>query len=328
MIIDLHVHYYPDSFVEAITNAPGLETYRRDDGRIVVLWRGGVALAVPQPHPDVAQRIEMMDELGVDRQVLSVPSPSAYFSEGQDAVRVARDLNDAYAEIVRDRPDRFHALAALPMKNVDDAIAELDRSTDELGLAGTMLLSNIDGELLDSARLEPFWERASERESLVYVHPTLPTVTTGLEDYSLAIALGFFAETNLALARLTFSGVFERHSGIRWVFCHAGGTMPFMLPRLDNYYDQFPQCRENISRPPSEILAGLTYDTATTHVPALKCTCETFGSERLVFGSDYPHIPGGTGPYLDAVNSLELPDGERAEMMGGRALRLLAGQRI
>jgi aminocarboxymuconate-semialdehyde decarboxylase len=122
--------------------------------------------------------------------------------------------------------------------------------------------------------------------------------------------------------------VFERHRGIRWVFCHAGGTIPFMLPRLDNYYAQFPQCREHIDRPPSAILSEVVYDTATTHVPALRCTCDTFGADRLVFGSDYPHIPGGAGPYLDAVRALDLPAEEAAEVLGGRAVRLLRGERI
>lgn len=328
MIIDLHIHYYVQEYVDAILAAPSLDTYVRDDGRIVALWRGGVAIAIPQPHPGIAQRLELMEQLGVDMQVLSVPSPSAYFVEGAEARRVAGVVNDGFADVVREHPDRFHGLAALPLQDVDDAVAELERATGELGLAGAMLLTNIDGELLDSPRLEPFWERASELGSLLYVHPTLPAVTQGLEDYGLSIALGFFAETNLALARLTFSGVFERYPGIRWVFCHAGGTTPFMLPRLDNYYEQFPQCRENISRPPSQILSELVYDTATTHVPALQCFCDTFGSDRLVFGSDYPHIPGGTAPYLRALEELGLPDDERAEVLGGRAQRLLAGERI
>jgi predicted TIM-barrel fold metal-dependent hydrolase len=328
VIVDLHVHYYPPAYVEAIQAAPTLETYRRDDGRIVALWRGGVALAVPQPHPGVAERIEMMDQLGISMQVLSVPSPSAYFVDGEPARRVAAIVNDDFAEIVRGHPDRFHGFAALPLKDVDSAIAELERATSELGLAGAMLLTNVDGELLDAPRLEPFWERASELGALLYVHPTAPAVTTGLEDYGLAIALGFFADTNLALARLTFSGVFERHRGIRWVFSHAGGTIPFMLPRLDNYYDQFPQCREHIARPPSAILTELTYDTATTHVPALRCTCDTFGVDRLVFGSDYPHIPGGTGPYLDAIKALDLPKDQRTDVLGGRAVRLLRSERI
>jgi aminocarboxymuconate-semialdehyde decarboxylase len=325
VIIDMHVHYYLPEFVEAVRSSGAFDVYIRDDGRIVVKWRGGVTLTVPQPHPDVEVRLAMMDELGIDMQVLSVPSPSAYFEEGDAAIRVAQIVNDGFAGIVRDHPDRFRALAALPLKSVDDSIAELERCMGDLGMPGAMILTNIDGELLDSARLESFWERASELNALMYVHPTLPASTEGLQDYSLAIALGFFQETNLALSRLVFSGVFERHKGIRWVFSHAGGTMPFMFPRLDNYYHQFPQCREHIVKPPTEYLAGLMYDTATTHVPALRCAIETYGVERLIYGSDYPHIPGGSGPYIQAVEDLELPEDQRAEVFGFRAQRVLEG---
>ena len=325
MIIDMHVHYYLPEYLEAVRAADAFDVYTRDDGRIVVLWRGGVNLTVPQPHPGVEERLEMMDRLGIDMQVLSVPSPSAFFVDGNDALRVARTINDGFAEIVRRHPDRFRALATVPLKNVDHSIAELERAVVELGMPGAMILTNIDGELLDSPRLEPFWERASELNALVYVHPTLPTVTYGLEDYSLAIALGFFQETNLALARLTFSGVFERHRGIRWVFSHLGGTTPFLFPRLDNYYRQFPQCREHIVKPPTEYLAELTYDTATTHVPAIRCAIETLGEPRLVYGSDYPHIPGGSRPYLQAVDELGLTEDERSAVLGGRARRLLEG---
>lgn len=325
MIVDMHVHYYLPEFVEAVRASDAFETYIRDDGRVVVLWRGGVTLTVPQPHPDVAERIEMMDELGIDIQVLSVPSPSAYFVDGEEARKVAAIVNDGFADIVREHPQRFRGLAALPLKDVDDAIAELERATGELRLSGAMVLTNIDGEPLDSERLEPFWQRAGELGALIYVHPTLPAVTAGLEDYGLAIGLGFFQETNLALARLTFSGVFERHPGIRWVISHMGGTTPFLFPRLDNYYHQFPECREHITKPPTEYLEQLLYDTASTHVPALRCTCETIGVDRLVFGSDYPHIPGGTRPYLQAVEQLGLGAADRTEVLGARGLRVLDG---
>lgn len=325
MIIDMHVHYYLPEFVEAIKASDDFETYIRHDGRLVVMWRGGVTLTVPEPHPGVAQRIEMMDELGVDKQILSVPSPSAYFGGRDEARRVARLVNDGFADIAREHPHRFGGLAALPLKNVDDAIAELEYATTELGFAGAMVLTNIDGELLDAKRLEPFWAAASDMGALVYVHPTLPTSTENLQDFSLAIALGFFQETNLALSRLVFSGVFERHQGIRWVFSHMGGTMPFMFPRLDNYYNQFPECREHITKPPTEYLKELMYDTASTHVPALQCTCDTVGTNRMLFGSDFPHIPGGTGPYLQALEDLGLPPDDRSEVLGGRAQRVLDG---
>lgn len=325
MIVDMHAHYYLPEYVEAVRSSDAFEVYIREDGRIVVLWKGGVTLTVPQPHPGPAERIEMMDRLGVGMQVLSVPSPSVYFTEGGEALRIARAVNDGLAGVVRSRPDRFRALAALPLKDLDSSLAELDRAVGELGMAGAMILTNIDGELLDSPRLEPFWERADELGALVYVHPTRPAASKGMEDYSLAIALGFLQETNLAAARLLFGGVFERRPRIRWVFSHLGGMLPFMAPRLDIFARQFPQCREHISKPPTEYLSGLMYDTVSTHLPALRCTADTMGAGRMVFGSDYPHIPAGCGPFIQAVRGLGLPDEQQADVLGGRALRLLEG---
>lgn len=326
-VVDMHVHYYTETYLRAIQEAPTTRTYRRDDGRIVTLWRGGVALTVPQPHPGVAERIEMMDQLGIGVQVLSVPSPSAYFLPPPEAEQLAQRVNEELAEIARKHHDRFRALGMLAMQDTDSALGGIDQVLDELRMDGVMLLTNIDGLSLDDSRFEPFWEATNDREMLVYVHPTVPDAAH-LSDYALAIGVGFFADTNLALARLAYSGIFERFPRIRWVFSHLGGTLPFMLPRLDSYYRQFPDCRERAPNPPSEYIKRLVFDTASVHRPALRCAAETLGLDRLVFGTDYPHVPGDAGPYLEAVEATGAVGEERVQLLGGRAARLLQGSHV
>jgi aminocarboxymuconate-semialdehyde decarboxylase len=327
-IIDMHVHFYTDTYLAAVETAPTTTVYRREhDGRFVCSWRSGVALTVPQPHPGVAQRLEMMDQAGIQTQVLSIPSPSTYFLEGETADILSRTVNEEFAELCRDHPDRFRALATVPMHQPTLALATLDHALDDLELSGIMILTNIDGTPLDDPRFEPFWEAANERGLLTYVHPTVPDAEH-LDDFALAIGVGFLADTNLALARLSYSGVFERYPRIRWVFSHLGGTLPFMLPRLDNYYRQFPECRERAPRPPTEYIRMLTFDTASTHRPAIRCAVDTLGLDRLVFGSDFPHIPGGVGPYIDALDEVAASDEEREHLFSGRARRLLAGDTV
>lgn len=327
-VIDLHVHYYTGTFLDAIQNAPTIQTYRRDDGRIVARWNGGVALAVPQPHPGVEQRVELMDEHGVDMSVLSVPSPSAYFLPGFQAQRLADTVNEELAGIVRDHPDRFAALGMVVMQDVGLALATTAHVLEQLGMAGVMLLTNVNGVPLDDEGFEPFWQAADDRGLLVYVHPTVPQGGDSLADHALAISVGFFADTNLAIARLAYSGVFARYPDIRWVFSHMGGTLPYMLPRLDSYWRQFPDARERSPQPPSEYVRRLVFDTATTHRPAIRCACETLPRDRFVFGTDYPHVPGGPGPYLDVLDEITIDAQERAELIGGRARRLLDGKAI
>lgn len=327
-IVDLHVHYYTDSYLSAVENAASTDVYRREhDGRFVCNWRGGVALTVPQPHPDVAQRLEIMDEMDIETQVLSVPSPSTYFLPVDEADHLSRSVNEEFAEICRSNPQRFRALAALPLQDTDVALSCLEHALDELAMSGVMILTNVDGIPLDDPRFEPFWEAANDRTLMVYVHPTVPDAAH-LDDYALAIGIGFFSDTNLALARLAFGGVFERYPRIRWVFSHLGGTLPFMMPRLDNYHRQFPECREKAPRPPTEYIRRQLFDTASSHRPAIRCATDTLGVERLVFGSDYPHVPGGVGPFLEALDESRSDGEEREQILHGRARRLLAGEAV
>lgn len=327
-VIDLHVHYYTDGYLAAVEEAPAVQVYRRpEDGRFVALWRGGVSLTVPQPHPGISERLEMMDQSGLSMQVLSIPSPSVYFIEGERADRLSRRVNEEFAEICREHPSRFRALATVAMQKPDLALSGLSYALDELGMAGIMILTNIDGVPLDDPGLEEFWEEADHRSLLIYVHPTVPEADH-MSDYALAIGVGFLADTNLALARLTYSGVFERFPRIRWIFSHLGGTLPFMLPRLDNYHRQFPECREKAPRPPSEYIKGLLFDTASSHRPAVRCAAETLGVDRLVFGSDYPHVPGGVTPFLEALDATGAAGSELEDLVRGRALALLDGRAI
>lgn len=215
----------------------------------------------------------------------------------------------------------------LPLHDVKRSLDVLTHGLEELGMKGVMVLSNVNGIPLDDTSLEPFWETANDLELLVYVHPTVPDAPHH-DVNALAIAVGFFSETPLTVARLAYSGVFERYPKIRWVFSHLGGTLPVMLPRLDSYWRQFEDCRERSSRPPSEYMGGLAFDTASKHRAAIQCAIDTLGSNRLVFGSDYPHVPGGTGPYLEALEPFALDSKERTRILGGRAMMLLEGGRI
>lgn len=326
MIIDFHVHHYPNRYLDELQVPDcGVTTYRREDGRLVAIWRSGVALTVPEVVPDAAERLRLMDELSIDTQVLSMPAPNVYFQTGQKGLDIAREVNNTFAEFAVKHPGRFLALAVLPMTDVDLALKELDRALDDLDMRGVMLLTNIAGVALDDPKFEPFWQRANERNLLVYIHPGVPGEVGLASDYALALGIMFLADTMLALARLIYSGLLERYPNVRWVFSHLGGTTPMVVDRIEGYYKLFPECNENISQPPSEFLKRLYFDTVSRHRPAIRCAQETFGIDRLVFGSDYPHIPAGPRPFLEALDALEATEEEMAQVLGLRARRLLDG---
>jgi predicted TIM-barrel fold metal-dependent hydrolase len=322
-LIDVHAHHYPDTYLEACRRRDsGLEHYLRDDGRLVVTQDGAVALAVPQPLPDMSQRLSAMDAAGVQTQVLSVSAPNVFRLPPSVRLSLTRQLNDEMAELVAASKGRLQLFASLPLPDVDAALEELDRMDG--AAAGFILCTTVDRHTLDDEKFAPLLEEFSRRQSVVFVHPTTGCCTDGVRDYALSLALDFLAETTNAIGRLVYSGTIERHPGMRWVFTHLGGTLPFVVHRLDNYATQFPENRAHITAKPTEILRRLYFDTVTTHPPALRCALDTFCSDQLLFGTDYPHVPGGLEVLVATLESAGLGPEELRAVGSANAARLLS----
>ncbi len=324
-LIDVHSHHYPDSYLDACRRPDsGFTYYTRQDGRLIVLQDGAVGLAVPQPLPPLEHRIEMMDAAGVDIQVLSVSAPNVFRFPESVRIPLTRDLNDEFSALAGTAGGRLRAFASIPLPSIDAALEELDRALALPHMVGVVVCSNIDRINLDDERFDPVWEELSRRGTTVFCHPTVACCTDGLREYAMALAMGFMADTMYAVGRLAYSGTIDRFPGIRWIFTHLGGTIPFVLPRYDNYYRQFPECSEKIDRPPSEIMRDVYYDTVTMHAPALRCAIDTVGADQLVFGSDYPHVPGGIDRFVTVLNSVGLTPDEM-ERIGRRTAAGLIG---
>lgn len=324
MLIDVHAHQYPVAYLDAVRHPnSGLDHYIRDDGRLVVLQDGAVSLAVPQPQPSFEQRLSLMDASGVRTQALSIPAPNVYRLPEAMRIDVTRAVNDSFVEAAEQHAGRFVVLASLPLPNVDAALAELERLRSSGPVSGVAICSTIDRRPLDDPAFAPLFDELARTATTVFVHPTTACCTEGLGDYALALGIDYLAETTLAVARLTYSGSFDRYRGINWIFSHLGGTVPFLLHRFDNYFGQFPECREHIDTKPSEILKRVYFDTVSTHPPAMRCAFDTFGAGQFVFGTDYPHVPGGLDVFVDTLRSIGLSDQDAALVEHETAARLL-----
>ena len=323
-LIDVHSHHYPDSYLEACRRpGSGLEHYVRDDGRLVVLQDGAVAAAVPQPLPSMGHRVAMMDEVDIDVQVMSVSAPNVFRLPRDLRVPLTSDLNDEFGELVAGGGGRLRFFASLPLPDIDASLAELERVLGRPGVVGVMLCTTVDRRTLDDAHFTPLWEELSRRRAAVFVHPTTACSTEGLREYALSLALDFLAETTNAIGRLVYSGTFERFPDIRWIFSHLGGTVPFVLHRFDNYARQFPECRRHITCKPSEQLRELFFDTVSTHPAAMRCAFETFDISKFVFGTDYPHVPGGLRPFVETLEAAGLSPADLARVSRHNAAGLL-----
>ncbi|HXE60294.1 MAG TPA: amidohydrolase family protein, partial [Gemmatimonadaceae bacterium] len=239
------------------------------------------------------------------------------------AARLARLVNDAFAQVVRERGPRFAALATLPLSDPAASVLELRRAMTELGFAGAMLFSNVNGVPLADARFEPLYAEADRLGAVLHIHPTNPASVSGMTEYWLTALVGFLFDSSLAAAHLVFAGIPERYPRIRWVLAHLGGAIPYLAERLDRGWRAFPDCRTNISRAPSEYLRQFYYDTVNFDPAALRLAVDFAGADHVLAGSDYPHQIGSIALMKESLAAVRVTPQERAKILGGNTAALL-----
>ena len=324
MKLDLHTHYYPPAYFERIERSGGDFSFGTSPtGQRIIRYRGARFFGVTAPMTDVAKRLEDMDRVGIDTEVLSLSTPNVYFVEGKAQADVARMVNEAYAELATKRPGRFLGFASIPMDDPDAALRELERAVDELHMQGVVLLSNIRGRALADPLYRPFFEEADRRRLCVFVHPMIPVAAEAFTEYVLGPLVGFPFDTTLAIAKLCFAGVFKQLPNIRWLVAHAGGAVPYLMERLDSGWRDFAECRVNIDEPPSTYLKRLHYDTVTFSPHNLRLLRDVVGTDHMVMGSDYPHLLGSIEKAVSSIAAMDFTDGEKEQIYSGTALSIM-----
>ena len=322
-IIDFHNHYYPPAYLDALRAGPSaVEVTIDSEGNPRLHYPGDYNIAVPG-HRDIDYRERVLAEHGIDTQVITLTTPGTHVETPAAAARLASLVNDAFAEVVRSKKGRFAALATLPLNDPHASVAEFERATGQLGLAGAMLFSNVNSVALSDTRFWPLYEAANERSAVLYIHPTNPVGVEAMTDYWLMPLVGFLFDTTLAAAKLVFSGVVERFPRIRWALCHLGGAIPYLVERLDRGFHAFEDCRANIPKPPSEYLKNFYYDTVNFNPRALEFAISFAGVDHILAGSDYPHQIGSIPRMLESIGALNIGDADKTAILGGNAARLL-----
>ena len=323
MILDFHNHYFPPEYLAAIREGGSrFRVTTDDDGNPVLHSPGDYNVLVPS-HRDLDHREEVLEEAGVDMQVLTFTCPGTSIEEPGRAVELSRIVNDAFARDVRERPARFTSLGTLPMNAPEAAAEEAARVVGELGLPGVMLLSNASGVPLHDERFGPVYERLDAAGAVVYIHPTYPVGVEVMEKYMLMPMVGFLADTTLAAAGLVYSGTVERFPGITWVLAHLGGAVPYLAERFDRGFEAYPECRERCTVVPSEQLRAFYYDTVNFDPACLRLAIEFAGADHVIAGSDYPHMIGSLDKMTSSIADLDLSKAERARISWGNAAAIL-----
>lgn len=324
MKLDLHTHYYPETYFQMIRDARSEFSFDKDPtGRTIITHRGARFFGITPPMTDPAKRLEDMDRVGIDTEVISLSTPNIFFADESHQPEVARIINDSYAELIARHPARFKGFASIPMDAPDDAVKELHRAIDELKMNGVILLSNIRGRALTSPAYRPFFEEANRMKLCIFLHPMLPANPEAYNEYVLGPLVAFPFDTTLAVARMCFAGMLAEFSDIRWVIGHLGGAVPYLMERLDNGYRDFAECRVNINQLPSTYLKNLYYDTVSFSPHTLGMVRDMVGVEHMVMGSDYPHLLGSIERAVTSIKDWHIPEHEKQKIFSGTALNIL-----
>jgi aminocarboxymuconate-semialdehyde decarboxylase len=176
---------------------------------------------------------------------------------------------------------------------------------------------------LDNERLYPFYERISEYDLPIHIHPRAPGDKETYKDYRLGPMIGFEMELCVAVIRLVMGGVLDRFPNLKFIVSHLGGAIPYLAERVQNCYEAYPECQENISGPAKDYLKRFYYDTVSFFEPALMCAYAFVGAEGLILGSDYPHVIGDIREAITSIENLDIPQTDKEMIYSGNMLRLM-----
>ena len=301
--IDVHHHLSPPSYIAA-SNANNF-----GDG-LMKNWT---------PEKSLAD----MDKAGVEVAMLSVTTPALNFTSGEPARKLARECNDYAAKLVADHRGRFGSFAMIPLTDVDGSLQEIAYALDTLKADGIGLMTSYGDKWLGDPLFLPVMAELNRRKALVYTHPTAANCCVNLVRTQPPVMIEFGTDTTRAIADIVFSGNARKFPDIRWIFSHAGGTMPFLIERFVRNPLLEPGAKPTVPEGTLAELKRFYYDTAqTSNKSAMSALAAIIPVSQIVFGTDFPYRTG-----IDHVKGLReagvFTDAQLMDIERGNALKLL-----
>ena len=294
---------------------------------------------------DLDLRFRMMDQFGDDyRQVLSTPVPPIEaLADADNAPELARIANDSMAELVGRYPDRFPAfVASLPMNNPGAALAETHRAIGELGARGVQIYATVSGKPLDAPEFDPIFSAMANYDLPIWAHPgrnaSIPDYPGEAKSkYEIWWTLGWPYETSVMMARVVFSGMFDRFPELKIITHHMGGMIPYFEGRVGPGWDQLGSrtsdedlslVLKRLKKRPLDYFRQFYADTALFgSLAGTRCGLSFFGAHHVLFASDSPFDPEKGAMYIRetirVIHELEISADERESIFSGNARRLL-----
>ena len=318
-ILDVHAHMTPQRFQRAVLAGDDWHGMTADDGE----------LDNPRNRWKPDQRIAEMDELGVDVQLISSTDCFYQYDRHPDVTaKIAAEANEEVAEMVRDHPNRFKGLGTLPLQDMKRTRAEMTRAMEQLGLSGFMIDDHVNGATYDEDVFEDFWATAEDLGAFILIHQFQPTVVTyRTEKYFLLNSIGNLVDRTLTFGALIYGGVIDRYPDLKICFCHGGGYIPYAIDRMDKGWEAWPELRGRTEDRPSSYVRRFYYDSVTYTARNLRFLLDVVGSDRVVFGTDWP-APMRVDDPVRRIQTIEgLQPSEREDILFRTAERIFGTAR-
>lgn len=327
MIIDVHAHCIPQPFRSWLADHGDEHLARLVDtprGTAVELDSRVTTAPLRDDLTDFDLRLARLDEMGIDRQILAGwIDLTAYELPSNVGIAYSRVQNETLAAEAARSPDRFSAIGTVPLQDPAAAVRELEHAMTTLGMVGVEIATTVDGLFLDQAGLDDFWAAALDLGAFILLHPMRPLEGVDLDRYFMSNMIGRPAESTIALAGIIFSGVLERHAGLKLCVVHGGGFAPFQIGRMNSGYEQKPGITANhITKPPSEYLREIYVDTVVHDHGALRFVVDQVGPDRVLMGTDYP-FEMGSGDPVGFIRSSGLERSTQDSILGDTAASLI-----
>jgi predicted TIM-barrel fold metal-dependent hydrolase len=289
--IDVQHHFLPEAYVRAVGPEAIADSI--------------VSGCCPEWSPEIS--LAAMERNGIARAILSLGAPALETDDAMRAADLARVCNEVAATIRRDHPARFGFFATLPMPHVAESLAEISYALDVLEADGVCLLTNHAGLYLGEAALNPVLEELDRRAAVVFVHPADLHVRRPL-DFLPAATLEYPFDTTRVIASLLYSGTMARLRRIRFIFSHAGGTVPFLADRIGRL-ERRPDLAAKVPDGAVAELRRHYYDVALSAGPrTLRPLLDLVPQDRILFASDFPFAGEDTmAGTVKALNGQDLP---------------------
>jgi aminocarboxymuconate-semialdehyde decarboxylase len=325
MITDIHCHLIPERYFELVRGEPDFEVrVVRTDGDRVDLDCRGLRYALNRTFFEPDRQIARMDELGIDRAVLSLATPLVnYYLDPRSAAQAAQVCNDGFAEVAAANPNRFAAWAFLPMQDPQAAAAELRRCVRDHGFVGGHVATNVRGVYLPDERFRPIFDAAAELDVPLFLHPADPPGRDRTGDYELSVVAGYLFDTTINIFRMICSNFLDRYCGLKLVCAHTGAYSLMLRNRMQREVDTNAVLSRALPRRIGEYLEALYFDTVCFEPGYLQFATGIVAAEHLLLGSDAP-FPLGEPDPVDFVRRALPP--ERAELVLSSNFRRLTGR--